>query len=509
MPRYAAIDIGSNSLRMEAAEVLDGPPKILASERQVTRLGASVFKTGKVSLESMDLVCGVLGQMAAAYKKLGISQVRAVATAAIRDASNQQEFLARASAALGTDVEIISGQEEARLIHLGVQSRWPHPTERFLIIDIGGGSAEVILSENENLSQASSKPLGALRLNEMFLKSDPPRPEELHRMEEYIEEKIQPVLRRVKNLGIDKVIGTSATASAVVCAANGIPRARREEADQKRATTAQIRKLYRELASLDTPHRQKIVGIGPRRAEIIVPGTAVLLHVLAGLEMSALYYSAAGVRDGIIADLAQRGSGGDTGQLSFEQRKTVEEMAERYGVSLRHARKVARLAADILRTLQPLHKLPTGAGRLLEGAAYLHDVGHYVSDTKHHKHSHYLVSNSDMPGFTEEERELIANLCRYHRKAMPTPEHSNLQPLTAEGRRTVNLMIPLLRLADSLDRSHGQRVRAVECKVRDTDVLVQLSGPAEADFDLEIWAAERQSEVFRQVYGKTLTVVRL
>ncbi len=508
MPRYAAIDIGSNSLRMETAEILDGPPKILASERQVTRLGASVFKTGKVSQESMDLVCGILVQMAASYRKLGVDQVRAVATAAIRDAANQQEFLARASAALGTDVEIISGQEEARLIHLGVQSRWPHPKERFLIIDIGGGSAEIILSENENLSQASSKPLGALRLYEMFFKSDPPRPEELHQMEEYIAEKIQPELRKVKHLGIDRIIGTSATASAVVCAANSIPRARRDEADKKRATTAQIRKLYRELTMLDVAHRRDVVGIGPRRAEIIIPGTAVLLHVLAGLEMAALHYSAAGVRDGIIADLAQRRSGDDSARLSFEQRKTAEEMAERYGVSLRHARKVASLGADIFRTLQPLHKQPATAARLLEGAAYLHDVGHYVSDTRHHKHSYYLVANSDMPGFTEEERELVANLCRYHRKSMPKPEHANLQPLTAEGRRTIGLLIPLLRLADSLDRSHGQRIRSVECKIRETDILVQLNGPAAADFDLEIWAAERQSDVFRQVYGKSVTVTR-
>ncbi len=159
MPRYASVDIGSNSVRMEAAEVTPGQPsRILASERQVTRLGASVFRIGRISQESMDLICGVLGGMAQQYKRLEVSAVRAVATAAVRDAGNQREFIARASAALGTDVEIISGQEEARLIHLGVQSRWPHPHERFLIVDIGGGSAEVILSENERMAKAFSRP---------------------------------------------------------------------------------------------------------------------------------------------------------------------------------------------------------------------------------------------------------------------------------------------------------------------------------------------------------------
>src|ERR1700685_3879864 len=198
MPRYASIDIGSNSVRMEAAEVEDGEaPRILASERQVTRLGASVFRAGRISQESMDMICGVLNTMSQQYKRLEVKSVRAVATAAVRDASNQHEFIARASAALGTDVEIISGQEEARLIHLGVKSRWPHPQERFLIIDIGGGSTEIILSENERIGQAFSKPLGALRLQELFLKSDPPRPAELHRLDEYIEERIGSAVRRL------------------------------------------------------------------------------------------------------------------------------------------------------------------------------------------------------------------------------------------------------------------------------------------------------------------------
>ena len=509
MPRYASVDIGSNSVRMEAAEVEDGaPPRILASERQVTRLGASVFRAGRISQESMDMICGVLNAMSQQYKRLDVKAVRAVATAAVRDAGNQHEFIARASAALGTDVEIISGQEESRLIHLGVKSRWPHPKERFLIIDIGGGSAEIILSENERIGQAFSKPLGALRLQELFLKSDPPRPTELHRLGEYIEERIGSAVRRIGAARIDRVVGTSATASAVVCAINRIPRARRDESDRRRATTAQVRKLYRDISNLDIVARQKIPGIGPRRAEIIIPGTAVLLHVLEAFRMPALFYSAAGVRDGIIADLAARGLDRGLTQLTVDQRSVVEEMAEHYGVPLRHARKVARLANDLFLGFQNAHRLPAHYGRLLEAAAYLHDSGHYVSDTRHHKHSYYLVANSDLPGFTLNERELIANLCRYHRKALPTPEHGNLQLLDAEGQRAVAYLIPLLRMADSLDRSHGQRIRSVECRQRDSDFLITLNVAPETDIDLEVWAAERLSEIFRQVYNKPTVVSR-
>jgi len=510
MPRYAAVDIGSNSVRMEAADVNGSePPRILASEREVTRLGASVFRTGRVSQDAMEFLSGVLGRMATIYRRLDVIGVRAVATAAIRDASNQQEFLARASAALGSDVEIISGQEEARLIHLGVHTRWPHPKERFLIIDIGGGSAEIILSEDDRIELAFSKPLGALRLQELFLRSDPPKSSDLHRLEQYIGERIESAVRRVGNAHIDRVVGTSATASAVVCAANQIPRPRRDEADRHRATTAQIRKLYRDLCQMDVATRQKVVGIGPKRAEIIVPGSAVLLRVLEALNMPALFYSSAGVRDGIIADLAARRVGSELAQLSTEQRTVVENMAERYGVSLRHARKVAKLAAELFTSLTNLHKLPPEYGRLLEAASYLHDIGHFVSDTRHHKHSYYLVANSDMPGFTEDEREMIANLCRYHRKAMPAAEHNNLQALTTDARRAVTLLMPLLRLADSLDRSHGQVVRSADARARDNDVLVTLHAAPDADLDLEVWAGERTSDLFQQVYGKPISISRM
>src|SRR5437867_1576069 len=197
MPRYAAIDIGSNSIRMLAAEVVGGSPiKTLVSSRQVTRLGEGVFRTGRISQGAMDLSCNVLAQMSAEYQRVGVIGVRALGTSALRDAGNRDDFLKRASEALQAPVEVISGQEEARLIHLGVQSRWPHPTQRVLIIDVGGGSAEVILSEHGRMARAFSKQLGALRLNEVFLKSDPPDSRELHRLEEFIQERLVDAVQR-------------------------------------------------------------------------------------------------------------------------------------------------------------------------------------------------------------------------------------------------------------------------------------------------------------------------
>jgi exopolyphosphatase/guanosine-5'-triphosphate,3'-diphosphate pyrophosphatase len=505
MPRYAAIDIGSNSIRMQAAEVVPGsPPRILASEREVTRLGESVFHSGKISQEAMALSCQVLRRMAEHYQVLDVAGVRAVATSSARDARNQAEFLGRASEAIGAPVEAISGREEARLIYLGVLNRWPHPGKRVLVIDIGGGSAEIIAGEDGRLHDAVSKPVGAVRLREIFLGSDPPSPRELLRMREFIEEKLADAVRRFGSGRWDRVIATAATASAVVCSIGGVPRHKRDQADRLRASTAQVRKLCAKLSGLDLAARRKVTGIGPRRAEIIVPGVTVLLEVLERLRLRAFNFSAAGVRDGIIADLTARGVGRELSALSRDQRREVEQMSLRYGVALKHARKVAALSRVLFDSLLPLHQLPPASGKLLEAAAYLHDVGHYVSDSSHHKHSYYLVANSDMPGFTNREREMIANLCRYHRKAMPSLDHNNHRSLNADERRVLLWLVPLLRIADSLDSGHEQRIDSMQCQIRDGQVVIQVA--ASAPIDLESWAAERAGEVFQHVYGVPVEV---
>jgi exopolyphosphatase/guanosine-5'-triphosphate,3'-diphosphate pyrophosphatase len=507
VPRYAAIDIGSNSIRMEAAEVIPGMgTSVLASDREVTRLGESVFRTGAISEDAMKATCTVLARMSSLYRKLDVSGVRAVATSAVRDTRNQREFLARASEAAGTPVEIISGREEARLIHLGVESVWPQTGRRVLIIDIGGGSAEIIAAEHGHLVESYSKPLGAVRLREAFLKDDPPGVRQLHQMHSYIEAKLEPAVRRSGHSGWDRAIATSATAAAVAAAVARAPRSKRDELDRLRVSTAQVRKLYAKLAERNLAGRRKITGIGPRRAEIIVPGVAVLLDFLSLFRLPAVYYSRAGVRDGIIADLAARNVGAERTRLNRDQRREVEEISRRYGVSLDHARKVADVAAHLFTALHPLHRLPLGCGKLLEAAAYLVDVGHFISSVSHHKHSYYVVSNSDMAGFTDRERFMIAALCRYHRKSLPSAVHGIYQALSADERRTLTLLIPILRLADNLDRSRTQLIQGVECRLRNGEVQLQVK--AHGDIDLEQWGAERAGQAFQQVYNRSISVVK-
>lgn len=507
MPRYAAIDIGSNSVRTAVAEVEHGRgTKTLASDREVTRLGTSVFTQGVVSKEAMEHVCRTLKRYRALYEAHHAVGVRAVATSAVRDSRNQEEFLARASDAAGTTVEIVSGVEEARLIYNGVQSVWPQKKGRVLIIDIGGGSAETIIGENGQLAAAVSKPLGAVRMKELFLHDDPPSEQQLDELEAFIDGKVVEMLKRSNGGGFDRVIGTSATAAAVICAINGITRQEREAGDRLRATTAQVGRLAAELSRLPLAKRRKQVGIGPRRAEIIIGGITVLHHILRDFGARSIYYSVAGVRDGLIADLAARSDGANLSRLDKDQRRAVEAMARKFGVEIQHARKIAKIAGTLFDELKPVHGLPAASGKLLEAAAYLVDVGHYVSDMGHHKHSQYLVANADIPAFTAEERGIIAQLCRFHRKSMPSARHTFFQSLPAATQKMIVSLVPLLRLADGLDWSHDQRVDEVEVELQGPKIVISLESAA--DTNLELWAGQRAADIFQQVYGKEL-ILRL
>jgi exopolyphosphatase/guanosine-5'-triphosphate,3'-diphosphate pyrophosphatase len=491
---------------MLAAEVAGGQTKILAEDREVTRLGESVFRSGQISAEALQFLLATLSRMAATYSRLDVAGVRAVATSAVRDASNQHDFLAKTSSVLGTSVEIISGPEEARLIHLGVQSRWPRPKETTLTIDVGGGSAELIISRGSEIIDAVSKPLGAVRLTEMFLKNDPPTPVDLQRLDSLIAEKLQPFCQEHADVKFDRAIGTSASAAALVCAVNQIPRAKRDEADRVRAATRDIRTFYSAVSGSSLGQRKKMVGVGPRRAEIIVAGAAVFLRTLERLQHSSLFYCSAGVRDGIIADLAARGVGFEASRLSDDQRAEVEALGEKYAINMKHARQVASLAGRLFDIFQPVHRLPPAAGKLLETAALVHDVGHFVSGTGHHKHSAYLVANSDLPGFTNRERLTVAALCRFHRKALPQPKKTYFDELDADSKRTVIYLTPLLRLADSLDRSHEGKVKDLSGKLKEANMQLFVSATDETS--LEMWAANEAARAFREVFGRQLTVQR-
>ena len=493
-------------MRMLAAEVTaSGGLRQLAEDRQVTRIGESVFATGEVSAETLDLVMSVLERMRKTIAPLEVAGMRAVATSAVRDARNQQEFLRRANAALGMEVEIISGQEEARLIHHGVVAEPAFTRGRQLLIDIGGGSAEFILNQDGALRGAYSKPLGAVRLWQSFLKSDPATPLELLQLEQYIDAKIGEAVGEFGSGGIDFAIGTSASVSAAVSAVRSIPRAKRDTAGGARVSREELEALYRRLAPMTLEARRNVTGIGPRRAEIIIPGVALLARALARFGVEHLVYSSAGVRDGIVLDLDARGVGIARLTLTDEQRTVVADLAGRFGVDLPRAQRTARFSLDLFVGLEQLHQLAPGFGRILEAAAYLHDAGYFISPTKHHKHSHYIVSNVDLPSFTENERRLIAVLCRYHRKSMPVSSHVEFTSLPEPDRKAILSLIPLLRIADACGRSGEERISRLRCQIDSGTVTIELRHVR--PLDLEVWAIERSLPIFRDVYRRRVALL--
>jgi exopolyphosphatase / guanosine-5'-triphosphate,3'-diphosphate pyrophosphatase len=490
---------------METAECLPGEPlRPIAEDREVTRLGAAVYRDGEVSPEAMDHTTRVLSRMAATLRENKVLTFRAVATSAVRDCRNQDEFLMRVQQALGgVPAEIISGQEEARLIQMGVYHRSPETTKDSLIIDIGGGSAEVIETCDGEISTAFSKPLGAVRLTEMFFHADPPTPAEIRKFRDYVREKAEAFRPLSAGSPNRQVIATAATAAATMRAIHEVPSSEKDSVQGQDASVEQIWTLFDELSTVTLHRRRMRSGINSRRAEIIVAGCGTLAMILEAVGARKFMYSAAGVRDGIIADLMIRREAQRHARLDSDQRRTVRRMAERYGVSMKHADQVARLAGELFDGLESVHGLEPHWGGVLEAAAYLHDIGHFVSSTRHHRHSYYVVANSDLPAFTERERIMIANLCRYHRKNMPKPNQENYKALDDGEKRTLHSLLPLLRLADNLDRGQEQRVRKVAAAISDAEIVLTLAHSG--DIELEIWAAAQQAGVFEQAYGRRLT----
>ncbi len=310
MARFAAIDIGSNSIRLKIADtkISGGLPDVhtIESFRVVTRLGEGVYqKKNKIKPKSMKKTLNVLEEMAAKCDTRRIAGARAVATSALRDAENAEEFVGKAQEILGIPVEIIPGPKEADLVHLGVHALWPalHGQES-LIVDLGGGSAQFIYGHSRKIIDRVSRPLGALRLTKRFLLHDPPRTSELRQMNEFIDEKMCLAIEQVRADAVPFIIGTASTAAAIVCHHRLIQRSERERADRQEVTLEEVKSFYRKISTMTLSRRRKLIGVGWRRAELLVPGVAVINRILAGFKLPELRYSAASIADGIIATFA-------------------------------------------------------------------------------------------------------------------------------------------------------------------------------------------------------------
>lgn len=485
-----AIDVGTNAVRLELARVLtDGSMEGLHTERDPVRPGEGLFRSGLISREVADRLVATLRRYSALCKRYG-ARVRAVATSALRDARNRDDIVRRVKREAQLTLDVVSGREEARLICLGVlHGKLPH--QRSLCIDIGGGSTEIIFANGDQPKDLWSLDLGAVRLTELFEVKDTLPPKKLELMRNFAREMLNERVKGPTKGLPTSAIGSSGTIGAIVAFA-------RSEG-YGHTTIREVSAAVEELAEMDSVKRRK--RFDPRRADIVVAGAVVLEAVMLRFKVQTITAVDRGLREGILYDLLKRRKV-DANDHALTDAAIA--LGRRFHFSETHGMQVSRLALTLFDELATLHQLPAAARPYLEVAALLHDIGHAVNYQKHHKHTQYLIISSDLPGLTERERVMVALIARFHRRSNPDVSHELMQPLAPAEFRVVRKCAALLRVADSLDRSHQQPVKSLTAQVRGRNVA--LSVKARASVDLELWDLQHELELFREVFGKSLQV---
>ena len=538
MPTFAAIDIGSNSCRLKIAKVAAHQLKTLHEDREVTRLGTSVFECGLISPEAMAATLQALKRFQRAVQLHGVDQIRVVSTSAMRDARNGPVFQAMVKAETGWELEIISGLEEGRLIHLGVMGSGEAQAEsragagaagRVLLVDLGGGSCEITLSERKRIQETVSLALGAVRLTEEFLPSDPAPAEGLERMQRLIARELRLAHSNIQPGNIARVVGTSGTAAAlndaIAAARDGSGKAGKSgkksagKAIQALAMsqavltapvagitpTREVRRLADKLALMTLAERLSVVGIGPRRAEIIVAGAQVFAALLESFGLAGFTYSPLGLRDGILAQMLAEQDARASAHREFEHQRweSVLATARRFGVDLHHAEPVRAHAVQLYRELQVLHELPPEYEGWLAAAAILRDTGKFINYQGHHRHTQYVVSSSEIYGFTPVQRTLVSAIARYLGKSRPQPGDRALRNIPASEHQHVQRAVVMLRLAVALNQDRASDVLRVAVKVYPKRVYLEIQ-PGRTGAELELWSLRKEADYFLEVFGREL-----
>ncbi len=524
MPTFAAIDIGSNSCRLKIARVVAHRLKTVHEDRDVTRLGASVFESGLVSPEAMAATLRALKRFQRAIQSHAVDQIRVVATAAMRDARNGAAFQAWVKAETGWNMEIISGLEEGRLIHQGLMSGETGVGGRVLLIDLGGGSCEITLSEHKRIRETISLPLGAVRLTEEFLSADPPPADGFARMRQLIARELRRARRRVHGEGVSTVVATSGTAAALSEACAAIAKSRKlagrspkksarqsSNASAARlamagiAPTPVVRKFAARIAKLSLPDREAVPGIGPRRAEIIVAGAQVFAELLETYCLPGFRYSPLGLRDGILTQMLAEKDTRARGHREFEHERweSVLATAQRYGVDIHQAEPVRAHAMQLFKELKGLHQLPPEYENWLAAAAVLRDTGKFINHQGHHRHTQYVISSSELYGYTPVQRTIVSAIARYLGKTRPDPGDRAMRNIPADEHRNVHRCVVLLRLAVALNQDRASDVLRMSARVYPKRVYIEIK-PGRTGAELELWSLRKEAAYFREVFGRDL-----
>jgi exopolyphosphatase/guanosine-5'-triphosphate,3'-diphosphate pyrophosphatase len=506
--RIAAIDIGTNSLHMVVVRVRpDLSFEVIDREKEMVRLGAGGLDGRALTTEAMHAALQVLSKFRRLADSHKVDEIIAVATSATREAENGAEFLRSITDKTGIRPIVISGTEEARLIHQAAVYGTGASDETLVVVDIGGGSVEISRGTGSNVDVGRSFKLGVIRLAERFIKSDPLASRDERKLVKHIEGEIGKYLDQIVRAGFDRVAGTSGTILSLGAAALAGQRlSSGASLRNRRISSKQLHKVRKRLVSSTLQERLQIPGLEPRRADLAVGGAILLETILRRLNADSLTLCDVSLREGLILDYIARHRKEivQADRYPDVRRRSVFELAERCNYWPEHAQQVARLAVALFDQTRAVHGLTDRERTWLEYAALLHDVGVHISYERHHKHSYYLIKNGDLRGFEPDEVETMALIARYHRQATPKRRHEGFGQFGRRRRQTIRTLAAILRLAESLDRSHSQSIAGLELHDRGEDALLQLR--ASGDAELELWAATRHAAAFERLLGKSLRV---
>lgn len=506
--RLAAIDIGTNSIHMIVVLVRpDLSFEVIDREKEMVRLGASGLDGGALTPGAMHAGLQVLSKFRRLAESHRVDEIVAAATSATREAENGGEFLTAVADRTGIRPRVISGTEEARLIHLAAVYGVSVPGDTAVVIDIGGGSVEVTRGTGTNVEAGRSFKLGVLRLTERFVKSDPLSPRDERKLLKHIDAEIGPCLDEIAAAGFDRVIGTSGTILSLgAVAAAEQHRQVGAPLRSRRIAAKQLHRVRKELVSLDIEKRLRVPGLEPRRVDLAVAGAILLDAVIRRLGAEEITLCDLALREGLVLDYISRHRKeiAQADRYPDVRRRSIIELAERCNYWPEHANQVARIAAALFDRTRAVHGLTDREREWLEYAALLHDVGVHISYEGHHKHSYYLIKNGDLRGFEPDEIETMALVARYHRRATPKKAHGGYSDFGKRRRATIRTLAAILRLAESLDRSHSQTISGVELHDRGEDALLQVRTTGDAE--LELWAATRHRAPFERLIEKPLRI---
>ena len=507
----AAIDIGTNSFHLVIASVNDkGIVKVLTKDKEVVRLGKSSTDMKYISLDAMERAITALKRFKITCDSFN-AEIRAVATSATREALNKDEFINEAYRRTGISVEVISGYEEARLIYLGVLQALDVYDKKILLIDIGGGSTEFLTGEKGNVKFSNSIKLGAVRLTEKFFSDGKYTKENIENARLHVRSLINPIVRSLKKESYDIIIGTSGTITnlgSIIYCKSSTEDVSLFNFNNYKYTDTELNEAVKTILSYDNAAAiKKIEGLDSDRADIITAGAIILEQIFKEINIKQITLSSYALREGILFDTIDK----EHNTLQSEDMKNVRyrsviNLAIHCSFDEAHCRKILQLSMPIYSALKDKFGLTDYELDLLEAAIYLHDIGHSISHSQHHRHSYYLIKNSELLGFNNEEIEVIANVARYHRKSHPKTKHAEFNKLSPANKSRVKMLSGILRIADGLDRGHNSVIDSIKVTVQDKNFHVKVTPREGKDPTLELWGANMRKELFEEAFGYNILI---